>query len=184
MIDGLVRSWWLFALRGFAAMLFGAILLASPQIGLASLVVLFGVFAATHGFLTAGAAFARRVGEPWWGPLLVGAFFGVLAGAIAFAAPRMDIVILVLVFAGWAVANGMADIVASLRVRSVVAHEWTLLASGLVTLVLGVGLSMVPVLESVALASWLGAWGLAVGLLMLGFGLRLRFFGREHPAAA
>ena len=184
MIEGLVRSWWLFVLRGVAALVFAAILLASSRLGLVPFVLLFGAFATVHGLLTAGAAFARRLDEPWWGPLLVGGFFGLLAGVIAFAVPRMEVVGLVLLFAGWAIATGMADVVAALRVRSVVVHEWSLVLSGLVSLALGVGLSMFPTGDPRTLAVWIGAGALANGLTTLALGLRLRFWGREHPAAA
>ena len=70
----LQRHWWLLLLRGLAAIGFGILLFAKPQISLQVLVYLFGLYVLVEGVLgTALAIQARNELDSWealllWGP--------------------------------------------------------------------------------------------------------------------
>lgn len=52
----LARNWWLFLLRGVAALIFGVLSLVWPGISLATLILLFGAYALVDGAFALAAA--------------------------------------------------------------------------------------------------------------------------------
>jgi uncharacterized membrane protein HdeD (DUF308 family) len=59
MLEVLARHWWVMAVRGVAALLFGILALIWPQITLTVLVLLFGAYALVDGVLALVTAFSR-----------------------------------------------------------------------------------------------------------------------------
>ena len=55
----MVRNWWVVALRGTAAIVFGVVTLAWPGLTLAALILLFGAWALVDGVLSVLAAVRR-----------------------------------------------------------------------------------------------------------------------------
>ena len=83
----LSRNWWVLALRGALAILFGFLAFISPGITLLALVFLFGAYMLVDGALAiAVALWQAGKAERWWLLLIEGAV-GVLAGIVAFASP-------------------------------------------------------------------------------------------------
>src|SRR5690606_26420157 len=73
MIQMLTRYWWVLALRGVAAIIFGILALVWPEITLLTLILVFGayvlidgIFSVIIGIRTYGAS------ERWWASLLAG----------------------------------------------------------------------------------------------------------------
>lgn len=64
----LARNWWLFLLRGVAALMFGVLSLVWPGISLATLVLLFGAYALVDGIFALTAAMVGRGSTDirWW----------------------------------------------------------------------------------------------------------------------
>jgi uncharacterized membrane protein HdeD (DUF308 family) len=62
------RNWWLFLLRGVAALIFGVLSLAWPGISLATLILLFGAYALVDGAFALAAAIVGRGNAEirWW----------------------------------------------------------------------------------------------------------------------
>jgi uncharacterized membrane protein HdeD (DUF308 family) len=97
-------------LRGLIAIAFGATALAWPGLTLASLVILYGVFALADGLTGAWAAWkSRRSNDRWWA-LVLWAAVSIAAGALAMARPDIAALALVLVVAPWAMATGVTQI--------------------------------------------------------------------------
>src|SRR3954471_17174084 len=69
----LSRSWWMLALRGVLAVLFGVLALMWPGITLLSLALLFAAYALLSGTVSvAGAVMNRKMDKQWWMILLLG----------------------------------------------------------------------------------------------------------------
>ena len=69
----LARNWWLFLLRGLAAITFGVLSLAWPGISLLTLVMFFGAYALVDGvFALAAAVVGRGNADFRWWLVLVG----------------------------------------------------------------------------------------------------------------
>lgn len=186
----LADNWWAIALRGLAAVLFGIVALAFPPAAIAALVILFGAYAIVDGVFNLLAAFrAPHEGRPW-GWLAFSGITGILAGLVTFFWPGLTALTLLLVVGWWSVFRGIGEIVAAIRLRRVIDHEWLLGLSGVLDVAFGALLFFRPVAGAVALAIWIGAYAFIAGVMLFAVGLRLRSYLshrdelRGHPARA
>jgi uncharacterized membrane protein HdeD (DUF308 family) len=183
MIMILVRNWWAVALRGGLGIALGLVLLLFPLVSLRVLVLLIGAYVLADGLLAllSGVVAAREHSR--WGTLLIEGILGVGAGVVAFLWPDLTLVMLIFLVAGWAVATGLIEIVAAVRLRKSIDGEWLLALCGGVSLALGLAMFLWPKAAAVALAWILGGYGVIFGGLLLALGLRLRRLGRGQPQA-
>jgi uncharacterized membrane protein HdeD (DUF308 family) len=176
MIETLVRNWWMLALRGVAAVLFGLAAFIWPSITLTVLVLLFGAYAFVDGILALLAA-SRLHGdmgsERWWA-LLVEGLVGVAAGILTFIWPSITTLVLLYLIAAWAVVTGVFEILTAIRLRKEVANEWMLALAGVASVVFGVLLAIHPSTGAVAVVWLIGAYAIVFGLLLLALAFRLR----------
>jgi uncharacterized membrane protein HdeD (DUF308 family) len=170
----LAAKWWALALRGLVAVLFGLLTLFLPGLTLVTLVLLFGAYALVDGILNLIAFF--RVASHHWA-LLVESVIGILAGVLTFAWPAITGLFLLYVIAFWAVLTGIFEIIAGIRLRKVVTHEWLLLVIGAVSVLFGVFILFAPGAGALAIVLWLGAYALVFGVFLLALAFRLR---RHH----
>jgi uncharacterized membrane protein HdeD (DUF308 family) len=170
----LADRWWSLALRGAAAILFGAITLFAPGIGLFTLVILFGAYAVVDGaFNLVMASRGARRGKPW-GSLVFQGLASLIAGVLTFVWPKITALVLVLLISAWAVVTGISAIVAAIRLRKHIRGEWLLGLSGILSIAFGVLLFLFPAAGALTLAIWVGAYALVTGVLLLVLGFRLR----------
>ena len=173
----LARNWWAIALRGVVAILFGILAFVWPGLTLEVLVLLWGAYALIDGVfaLVAAATGHARPGS-WWALLLEG-LIGIGAGIATFVWPGITLLVLLYVIAGWAVATGVFEIVAAIRLRRHIQGEWFLALSGVLSILLGVALAFFPLEGLLVLAWWVGAYSFAFGVLLLALAFRLRSRG-------
>lgn len=176
----LSRNWGWLVLRGIAAILFGVLTAFQPGITLAALVLLFGAYAFVDGVGMVVWGIANRRDEPGWVSLIVGGLLGVAAGVVTFFWPAMTTVALLFVIATWAMATGLAAIVAAIRLRKEMAGEWRLALSGLLSVGFGVTLLAAPAAGALAMVLWIGGFAIVSGVLLIALGMRLRSWGRIH----
>jgi uncharacterized membrane protein HdeD (DUF308 family) len=178
MVRNLAHNWWALVIRGVAGVLFGIGALVWPPAAVAALVLLFGAYALVDGIFNIVAAVrAPREGRRW-GWLMFSGVIGIATGLITFFFPGITALALVLLVAAWSVVTGVAEIVAAIQLRKQIRHEWLWILSGLLSVVFGVLLFLLPVAGAVALAIWIGAYMLVFGALLIAFGIRLRRWGR------
>jgi uncharacterized membrane protein HdeD (DUF308 family) len=174
MVVVLARSWWALALRGLAAVLFGIMAFAWPGMTLGVLVLLYGAYALVDGVLAIIAAVAGRTsGMPWWALLLEGVL-GITVGILTFAWPGITALVLLYLIAAWAVATGVFEVVAAIRLRREIRGEWLLALSGIISVLFGIALVINPVGGALAVVWLIGAYAIAFGILLIALGFRLR----------
>src|SRR5579864_1278098 len=120
----LPRHWWVVALRGLAAIVFGILAFIWPGITLAVLVLFFGAYAIVDGVLALYSAVRSR-GEHVWAPLVEG-LLGIATGLIAFFWPGLTALALLIVIAVWAILTGVMEVIAAVELRHVIRNEWFL----------------------------------------------------------
>ena len=177
MLQSMARSWWVWLLRGIAAIVFGIIAFVSPAATLLALVIVFGIYAIFDGVLAVVTAFQiREVAKHWWVVLLEG-LAGILFGIIALVYPLITAGALLLLIAFWAVVTGIMEIIAAIRLRREITNEWSLILTGIFSVILGVMLFVFPG-AGLALVWTIGLYAVFFGVLMIIFGFEVRSLAR------
>jgi uncharacterized membrane protein HdeD (DUF308 family) len=104
--NAVARDWWVVALRGLAALLFGVGVLTAPRPAVAALVWLFATYVAADGALAIFfASRAGRRGERWRALLLEGAINLGVAGVVLIW-PVVALVAFIPLTSAWAIVTG------------------------------------------------------------------------------
>jgi len=174
MVDTFRLNWWLLALRGLVAVLFGVLAFVWPGATLITLVWLFGAFALVNGLLSLILAAKAPKGYPRIGSLILGGLLGILAGLLTFVMPGITALGLLMLIAAWAIVTGIMEVVAAIRLRKIIANEWLLILAGIASVAFGVILFLQPAAGALALIWWIGAWALIFGILLVVLAFRMR----------
>ena len=181
--DILHRTWWLLLLRGLVAIAFGVFAWLQPAVSLAALVLTFGAFSLADGILAVWSAIAgRKAHEDWWVLLLWG-LVGIGIGILTFIAPAVTAIALVFYIAIWAVATGVLEIVAAIRLRKDIEGEWLLALAGVVSVVFGVLLALQPGTGALALLWLIASYAVVFGILLVVLAFKARGFARQAAPA-
>jgi uncharacterized membrane protein HdeD (DUF308 family) len=167
------RDWWLLAIRGVAAVLFGIAAFVWPGLTIAILVIFFGAYALVDGAAELYIAFRRR-GAPGWGMHLIQGLAGAIAGLIALILPGVAALSLILLIGAWAIVTGILEIILTIQLRDRLRSEWLWVLSGLASVLFGLALFLFPAAGALAMAWLIGAYAVTVGILLIALGLSLR----------
>jgi uncharacterized membrane protein HdeD (DUF308 family) len=165
--------WKVTALRGATAIVFGAVILIWPDIGLATLIALFGAFALVSGLTTIAGAFdvPGRGGERAW--LVVEGLLGLAAGIAVLVWPGLSAVALLYAIAAWAMAVGMLQTTLAFVLRAG-GRSLLLALAGLVSIAFGVVMFGHPGAGALALLALISAFALVGGVMQLAVAFELR----------
>lgn len=170
----LARNWWLFFLRGLAAIIFGVLSLIWPGISLVTLVFLFGAYALVDGtFALAAAIIGRGNAELRWWLVLVG-LLGIGIGITTFMWPGVTALTLLFFIAGWVIATGVLQIVGAIELRKTIDNEWWLILNGALSVLFGILLFVMPGAGALALIWLIALFAIAFGILMVGFAFKVK----------
>ena len=184
MDDLLGRSWWMLALRGVIALLFGILALMWPGITLLWLVFLFAAYALLTGVVSvAGAVTNRKADKQWWMILLLG-LVGIAAGLLAVIYPGLTALALVLLMGANAVVTGVLDIAVAVRLRKAIRNEWLLILTGVVSIVFGVLVLLFPGAGALALVWLISTYAIFTGILLLALAFRAQVWAKKSTRSA
>ena len=182
MVEILTTRWRMILIRGLAAVLFGVLAVGWPEMTLLVLILLLGAHALIDGVaaLILGWQLQRMVGaELPWTPLLMVGAISIGTGVLAILWPQLTATALVFLLAFWAISRGIFEMVAAIQFRRVLPNEWSLIAAGGMSVLLGILFMIWPAVSLLALM-WLG------GLFIVMFGFleclvawRLRRFEQQ-----
>lgn len=175
----LSRGWWLVVLRAVAAIIFGVLTWFLPGISLASLVLVFGAFSMADGILRIWAALAGPGdSESRWVLGLAG-LIGIGIGVVTMIAPDITALALVFYIAAWAIATGVLEIMAAIRLRKVIDDEWMLALAGLASVAFGIFILVRPGAGALALLWLIASYAIVFGVVLLIFAFKARSFGHR-----
>lgn len=180
MREAIARNWWALILRGLLGIAVGVLTFLWPGITLASLIILFGIYAFIDGVLAVIAAIRALERHDRWGALLVEGLFGILAGVVTFAWPAVTTVVLIFIIGAWAILTGVFEVAAAVKLRRHVAGEWLLALTGIASVIFGAILLFAPVVGALVIAIWVGAYAFIFGGIMIALGLRLHSWQHTH----
>jgi uncharacterized membrane protein HdeD (DUF308 family) len=177
----LAQNWWVIALRGVFAILFGIIALLLPGVAIASLVLLFAAYMLLDGGLAIiSGVRAAREGKRW-GWLVFEGIVDILAGIIAFVWPLVTVLFFVCLMAAWAIVSGSLLTTAAFQLH--VAHgRWLMVLGGIVSIIWGIMLILWPFVGALVLTWWMGAYALFFGGALIALAFRLRRHRHELPS--
>lgn len=180
LLPALAENWWMFLLRGIAAIAFGLLSLFWPVLTLLALVLMYGAYAFVDGVFAIVAAARGRGGPmPRWWLALVGAL-GVFAGLATFFWPDITALVLIAIIGAWALVSGVFEIVGAIRLRKEIDNEWLLILHGVLGVLFGLFVLVQPGAGGLALVWVIGGFALVSGLLLVSFAFRLK----KHARAA
>jgi uncharacterized membrane protein HdeD (DUF308 family) len=170
------------------AILFGIAALVWPGLTLAALVVLFGAYALADGVTSLVTALTDDQGGreplPTWELVLEG-IAGMGVGLLTFLLPGVTAMLLLYLIAGWAILTGLFEIAAAIRLRREIENELLLGLGGVLSILFGVLLVVLPSEGAIAVAWIIGAYAIAFGVVLLALAFRLREFASgARPTAA
>lgn len=175
MLSLIARDWWVFLVRGIAAIVFGLMALVWPAATLLVLVIMFGAYVLVDGVtllvaLIRGDALARRHA---WAVGIMGTL-GIVAGVLAFAWPDATALTLLWVVAFWAILMGAFQMIAAIALRREIDGEFWMGLGGLGSVVFGAVLMLFPGAGLLSLTWLVGFWAIAFGASSVGLAFRLR----------
>ena len=184
MLSSLTRNWWMAALRGALAVIFGVVAFAWPGITFEALVLLFGAYMFVDGVMVLSfGIMAAGDGQQWW-PLVLGGILGIGLGVLTFAQPAAMGLTLVYVVGFWAIVTGLLEVVAAIRLRDVISGEWLMGLSGVLSIIFGVLVAAQPNSGAIGLVYLFGFYAILAGISQVGLGFRLRGLGEDVRKAS
>lgn len=183
LIQGAAKAWWLVALRGVFAVIFGVVAWVWPGVTVLALVMLWGAYAIADGLISLITAFHwRDSGKPLWALILMG-IAGIAAGILTFVAPGITAIVLLMFIAAWAVIIGVLQIASAIRLRKEIDNEWMLGLSGVASLVFGALMLVSPGAGAVAVIWIISLYAVVFGVFLIVLALRLKGLAGVSDAA-
>jgi uncharacterized membrane protein HdeD (DUF308 family) len=176
------RNWWIMALRGLFAVIFGLIALLAPRIALLAFIYVFAAYALVDGGIAVITAIQERDLLYRWGWILFEGILSILAGIIAFANPSLTALVLLYIIAAWAIVTGVMEIVAAFAIREFVSREWVLALAGIVSVVFGILLFFSPGAGILSILWVVGIYGIVFGILFIVRAFQLRSWASSVTA--
>jgi uncharacterized membrane protein HdeD (DUF308 family) len=172
----LYRSWWVLLLRGLAAIAFGVMTFFWPGLSLAALILLFGAYALADGVLTVFAAVVGRKEHAYWWVMLLEGLLGIGIGILVFFAPGLTAFAVLLYIAIRAIATGILQIAAAIRLRHEIQGEWMLILAGLASVLFGIVLIARPGAGALAVLWLIASFAVVFGVLLVILAFKARRF--------
>ncbi len=174
LISRLAQDWWVFLIRGIAAVIFGIAAFIWPGLTLAVLIMLFAVYVLVDGIF--GLVYAirnrARLNHLWvW---VVEAILGIAVGLLTFFMPGVTALVLLMFIAAWAIVGGILRIAAAVELRKQITGEWLLIAGGALSVLFGILLIVMPGAGIISVVWLIGLYSVLFGVLLVGLAMRLK----------
>ena len=176
------RNWWMLALRGLLAIIFGLIALVFPHIALLAFIYVFAAYALINGVVAVIVALRERGSLGRWGWVLFEGILSIVAGLVAFVFPGKTALVLLYIVAAWAIVIGMMEIFAAFAIRPFVSREWALALAGILSLVFGFLLIIFPGAGLLSLLWLVGIYAIVFGVLFIIRAFQLRSWASSVAA--
>src|SRR3954463_14624989 len=159
--------------RGVLAIVLGILSVAWPNITVGAFVVLFAIYAFVAAFGDGARAFASDRAGPVFGWLLL-ALLSLAAGVVALVWPGATALVLTIWIAAWAFVTGIIEVAMTFGQGETAGERAMWALGGLVSIALGIVLSLRPDIGAVSLATVFGLFSIVYGIGSLVLATRAR----------
>ncbi len=175
------HHWWLFLLRGLAAIVFGALALLWPGATVVVLTAFIAAYALVDGVVAIASAFRMRaVFDNWW-MLLIQGLISTVFGVWAFINPLLSLLYIVVSVSLWMLFAALVQFMLARAQKAMGTHPVWSIVGGVLSLVLAVLAVVFPGL-TVATVIVLIAWfALVIGVVQLVIAFRVRSLAVAIP---
>ena len=176
----LAGNWWAAAIRGVSAIVLGILAVILPHLTLLGLVIIFALYCLVDGIFAIILAIRGARKHERWGWLAFSGIVSLITAGLALFYPYVTILVLVILFAAWALISGAATIAAGAKLSR--SHgRWWLIAAGVIAIVAGLLMVFLPTIGMLTLIYLVGFQCLFAGITWLALAFRLR---ARHVAAS
>jgi uncharacterized membrane protein HdeD (DUF308 family) len=165
----LSQHWWVIALRGLFAILFGVLAFMLPGLTFRVLVLFFGAFALVDGIWAVVHGISQK-----WLTLLFEGLIGIAAGVFTFFLPGITGFALIYIIAFWAVITGVLEIGTAIRLRKTIKGEWLMALGGIISIIFGIIVATYPRAGALAVIWIIGVYAIVFGILFMILAFRYR----------
>lgn len=184
MLIMLSRKWWALVLRGTLAILLGVLAFVWPDHTVRALFILIGLFLVLDGVISAFSSLSHRRRVSAWWIFFVEGVIGLLIGLFALIRPETAAMALIFIIGLWALATGILEIIAGLRLSATAAGEWLLTAGGVLSVIFGLILIIFPSTAVIALLWLVAVYFILFGAVLVILGFRMRPFREDSGRMA
>jgi uncharacterized membrane protein HdeD (DUF308 family) len=109
-----------------------------------------------------------------WSALALRGVIAILFGIVAFLLPGLTLQALVLLFAAYAIVDGVSALVTGIRHPTSNKPDWLLIAGGVAGIVIGIIAVFLPGITALFLVTLIGAWAILTGIAEIAAAWQLR----------
>jgi len=171
-IKAISSKWWLFLLRGLAALAVAVFAFVKPGNTLLALVYVLSAYSFIVGALAIVAAVTGAASDRWWA--LLEGIIGIVVALLIWSWPATSTMAFVYFVAAWLILTGIVQIAAGVHLRDVISNEWLYIVSGIISIAFGVWVFRVPMQGAVATAYLFGWYFALFGIMQSALAFRLR----------
>lgn len=176
-------SWWVVLLRGLAALILGLAALLQPVSTFYLVVYILGIFAIVDGAFVLLAVALSQVGHARRGWLALRGLLGLIVGILIVShwlgAAFIAQMVLVYLVAFWLVVVGLLEIRLGIHAHTRQPHDWSLIVTGFLLVVLGGVLAIWPAPASVGIIWFFGFFAIIGGVSLIALAVDLRRVSRS-----
>jgi uncharacterized membrane protein HdeD (DUF308 family) len=110
----------------------------------------------------------------WWWTFILRGVLAIVFGVLAFVAPLWSIGVLVLLFAAWAIVDGVTSVWTGIRTRTTDRNWWLEIVEGVVSIIAGLIALILPGFAAEVLVLLIAAWAIVTGGFEIWSAIRLR----------
>jgi uncharacterized membrane protein HdeD (DUF308 family) len=168
------HHWWLFLLRGIAAVAFGVLTLGWPGATLVVLMAFIIAYALVDGIVALVYAFRLRpLFDRWW-MLLIQGVISTAFGVLAILQPGLSVAYIVVSVALWMLFAGIAQLLLSRVIRTMGGSPRWPIVGGILNLVLAIAAVAFPRVTVAAVLVLIAWFALVIGIVQLVVAFRVR----------
>lgn len=174
MLETLQKNWWLIAVRGVLAIVFGILALASPYIVIFSLITFFAFFAILSGFFILTLAFLGETDNK--GLRIIEGLIFLGAGIVVLLNPVSALGGIMIFIAAWAILSGLIHIVGAIKMRKVITNEWLMILNGVISIIFGILLAGNLIQGAGVMLMVFGAFAILSGIFSIMLAFRIKTY--------